>query len=136
MKKFLLPLAPLLAAPLAAHAELQNLTDEDLSAIHAQGLYSLKAGTLDLYTFDTTVIGGYRVGPVQFSTVYNAVNDRNPVLVDAAKGTALNATNLALTPVTVALQAQFATVPFFGSYLSQTFTPVQVIFPPAPVLSM
>ena len=130
MKKFLLPLAPLLAAPLAAHAELQNLTDEDLSAIHAQGLYSLKAGTLDLYTFDTTVIGGYGVGPIQFSDVYGAVYGRTPGLVDAAKDAALNTTNLALTPVTVALQAQFATVPVFGTYLSNTFTPVKVVFTP------
>lgn len=136
MKKFLLPLAPLLAAPLAAHAELQNLTDEDLSAIHAQGLYSLKAGTLNLYTVDTTVIGGYGVGPVQFSSIYGAVNSFNPGLVSAAKGAALNTTNLALAPVNVALQAQFATIPFFGDYLSNTFTPVQVVFTPTLVVPM
>ena len=128
MKKFLLPLAPLLAPPLAAHAELQNLADEDLSAIHAQGFYSLKAGTLNLYTVDTTSIGGYRVGPVQFSSIYGAAYERNPDLVDATKGAALNAANVALAPVNVALQAQFATIPIFGDYLSQTFTPVRIDF--------
>lgn len=103
MKKALFSLASLLMAPLAAQAELQSLADEDLSAVHAQGLYSLKAGNLDLYTVDTTVLGGYRVGPVQFSSLYNAVNDRNPEFVDATRGAALNAANAALAPANVAL---------------------------------
>lgn len=128
MKKFLLPLAPLLATPLAAHAELQNLADEELSAIHAQGLYSLKAGTLNLYTFDTASLGGYGVGPVQFSSIYSTVYDRNPERVDAARDAVLTTTNLALAPVNAALQVQFATVPVFGDYLSQTFTPVRIDF--------
>lgn len=131
MKKFLIPLVPLLASPLAAQAELQNLADEDLAAIHGQGSYSLKAGQLNLYTLDASVLGGYGVGPVRFSSVYEAVNDRNPGLVDTARETALNAGNAALAPVNVALQAQFATIPVFGTYLSQTFTPVRFTFTPA-----
>ena len=130
MKKALFSLASLLMAPLAAQAELQSLADEDLSAVHAQGLYSLKAGNLDLYTVDTTVLGGYRVGPVQFSSLYNAVNDRNPEFVDATRGAALNAANAALAPANVALRAQFATIPLVGDYLSETFTPVRFTFTP------
>lgn len=132
MKKFLIPFAPLLATPLAAQAELQNLADEDLSAIHAQGLYSLKAGQLNLYTVDTTELGGYRVGPVQLSSIYETVSARSPGLVDAVTETAVSAGNTALAPVNVTLKAQFATIPVFGNYLSEAFTPVRVDFTPSP----
>lgn len=129
MKQFLISLAaPLLAAPLAAQAALQPLDDDSLSAIHAQGFYTLRAGTVDLYTLDTATIGAYRVGGLTFSTVYQAAYGRAPGVIDTAKDTALEATNAALVPVTVSLRAQFATIPFVGDALAEMYTPVSVEF--------
>ncbi len=131
MKLNLLPFsAALLALPVVAQAHMETLSDEDLSAVHGQGSYTLKAGTLGLYTLNTADVGAYTVGPVPLSSVYTAINDWNPGLVSTVKTQSLTAANTALTPVTVALQAQFATVPIFGSYLSAAFTPVKVVFSP------
>ena len=131
MKKFLLPLtAPLLAAPLAAQAALQPLDDDSLSAVHAQGFYTLRAGELDLHTLDTTTIGARNVRGVEFSTVYQAAYSRAPNVIDTAKDTALETTNAALVPVTVSLRAQFALIPIVGDALAAQYTPVKVEFSP------
>jgi hypothetical protein len=127
VKPYLLSLAAsLLAAPLAVQAQMEMLSDDDLSAIHGEGIYTLKAGTLSLYSVNTADIGAYSVGPIQLSAVYDVIDSRNPALVDAVKTQSLNAANTALTPVTVGLRAQFATIPVFGDYLSDTFTPVKI----------
>ncbi|MDY6955839.1 MAG: hypothetical protein SVO96_03045 [Pseudomonadota bacterium] len=131
MKQFLIPLAaPLLASPLAAQAALQPLDDDSLSAVHAQGFYTLRAGELDLYTLDTTTIGAHSVRGVEFSTVYQAAYSRAPGVIDTAKDTALETTNAALVPVTVSLRAQFATIPFVGEALAARYTPVKVEYSP------
>jgi hypothetical protein len=109
---------------------METLSDEDLSAVHGQGSYTLKAGTVGLYTLDTADVGAHTVGPVPLSSVYAAINGWNSSLVSTVKSQSLTAANIALTPVTVALQAQFATIPVFGSTLSATFTPVKVVFSP------
>ena len=119
MKPYLLSLAAsLLAAPLAVQAQMEMLSDDDLSAIHGEGIYTLKAGTVSLYSVDMADIGSYTVGAVPLSAVYNGIYDRKPALVDTVKAQSLNAANTALTPVTVGLRAQFATIPVFGDYLS------------------
>jgi hypothetical protein len=129
VKPSLLSLAAgLLAAPLAVQAQMEMLSDDALSAIHGEGIYTLKAGTLSLYSVDTADIGAYTIGPIPLSAVYGVINDRRPILVDAVKTQSLVAANTALTPVTVGLQAQFATIPVFGSSLSATFTPVEISF--------
>ncbi len=131
MKLNLLPLsAVFLVMPLVAQAHMEALSDEDLSAVHGEGIYTLKAGTVSLYTLDTADIGAYAVGSVPLSSIYAGINTRNPALVSKVKDQSLAAANTALAPVTAALQAQFATVPIFGSYLSATFTPVKVVFSP------
>lgn len=131
MKPYLLSLAAsLLAAPLAVQAQMEMLSDDDLSAIHGEGIYTLKAGTVSLYSIDTADIGSYAVGPIPLSAVYNGIYSRNPELVNTVKAQSLTAANNALTPVTVGLRAQFATIPVFGSYLSDTFTPVEITFAP------
>lgn len=129
MKPYLLSLAAsLLAAPLAVQAQMEMLSDDDLSAIHGEGIYTLKAGTVDLYSVDMADIGSYTVGTVPLSTVYSGIYGRNSTLVDAVKEQSLAAANTALTPVTLGLRAQFATIPVFGDYLSDTFTPVKIYF--------
>lgn len=131
MKPYLLGLAAgLLAAPLAVQAQMKMLSDDALADIHGEGVYTLKAGTLSLYSVDMSDIGSQVVGPIPLSAVYDGINSRNPALVDAVKTQSLNAANTALTPVTVGLRAQFATIPVFGSYLSDTFTPVKITFTP------
>ena len=130
MKPYLLSLAAsLLAAPLAVQAQMEMLSDDDLSAIHGEGIYTLKAGTVDLYSVDMADIGSYTVGTVPLSAVYSGIYSRNSTLVDAVKTQSLNAANAALVPVNVGLRAQFATIPVFGSYLTDTFTPVEIIGP-------
>ena len=129
MKPYLLSLAAsLLAAPLAVQAQMEMLSDNDLSAIHGEGIYTLKAGTVDLYSVDMADIGSYTVGAVPLASIYNGIHDRKPLVVETAKTQALAAANAALTPVTLGLQAQFATIPVFGDYLSDTFTPVKIYF--------
>lgn len=131
MKPYLLSLAAsLLAAPLAVQAQMEMLSDDDLSAIHGEGIYTLKAGTVDLYSVDMADIGSYTIGAVPLASIYNGIYDRKPALVDTVKAQSLNAANTALTPVTVGLRAQFATIPVFGDYLSTTFTPVEISFTP------
>ena len=129
MKPYLLSLAAsLLAAPLAVQAQMEMLSDDDLSAIHGEGIYTLKAGTVSLYSVDTADIGSYTVGAVPLASIYNGLYDRKPLAVETAKTQALTAANAALTPVNVGLRAQFAAIPVFGGYLSDTFTPVQITF--------
>lgn len=129
MKPYLLSLAAsLLAAPLAVQAQMEMLSDDDLSAIHGEGIYTLKAGNVSLYSVDTADIGNYTVGAVPLSAVYSGIYGRKPTLVDTAKTQSFNAANTALTSVTLGLRAQFATIPVFGGYLSDTFTPVQITF--------
>ena len=129
MKPYLLSLAAsLLAAPLAVQAQMEMLSDDDLSAIHGEGIYTLKAGTVDLYSVDMADIGSYTVGAVPLASIYNGIYDRKPALVDTVKAQSFNAANTALTSVTLGLRAQFATIPVFGGYLSDTFTPVQITF--------
>ncbi len=131
MKPYLLSLAAsLLAAPLAVQAQMEMLSDDDLSAIHGEGIYTLKAGTVSLYSVDTADIGSYTVGTVPLSAVYSGIYGRKPALVDTVKEQSLAAANTALTPVTLGLRAQFATIPVFGDYLSDTFTPVRITFEP------
>jgi hypothetical protein len=129
VKPYLLSLAAgLLAAPLAVQAQMEMLSDADLSAIHGEGIYTLKAGTLSLYSVDMADIGSHTVGTVPLSAVYGGIYGRKPALVDTVKTQSLNAANAALVPVTVGLRAQFATIPVFGDYLSDTFTPVAITF--------
>ena len=130
MKRNLLPLsAAFLVLPVVAQAHMEVLSDDDLSAVHGQGSYTLMAGTVSLYTLNTADIGAYSIGPVQFSSIYNGVNTWSPTLVETVKGQSLSAANTALEPVTVALRAQFSTVPVLGDYLSATFTPVKISGP-------
>ena len=127
MKPYLLSLAAsLLAAPLAVQAQMEMLSDDDLSAIHGEGIYTLKAGTVSLYSVDTSVIGAFTIGPIPLSAIYSGIYGRNPTLVDAVNTQSLNAINTALTPVTIGLRAQFATIPLFGPYLSNQYTPVRI----------
>jgi len=132
VKPYLLSLAAsLLAAPLAVQAQMEMLSDDDLSAIHGEGIYTLKAGTVSLYSVDTADIRSYTVGAVPLSAVYGGIYGRKHDLVNAVKEQSLNAANTALTPVTLGLRAQFATIPVFGGYLSDTFTPVRITFDPS-----
>jgi hypothetical protein len=131
MKPYLLSLAAsLLAAPLAVQAQMEMLSDDDLSAIHGEGIYTLKAGTVSLYSVDMADIGSYTVGTIPLSAVYSGVHGRMPGLVEAVKEQSLTAANTALTPVTVGLQAQFATIPVIGDNLSATLTPVKIYITP------
>ena len=127
MKPYLLSLAAsLLAAPLAVQAQMEMLSDDDLSAIHGEGIYTLKAGNVSLYSVDMQDVGEHTVGPVPLYEIYDRIYQRNSFFVDVVTYQAINAANTALKPVTLGLRAQFATIPFFGDILSNKYTPVRI----------
>jgi hypothetical protein len=135
MNKFrtLVGLTALAFLPIAAQAEMSMMTYDELAAVEGQaGQYSVSAGSIDLFTFNTAMLGGLSVGPIALSGVYGAVNTRAPNLVPTARDRGLTLVNgVILPPVNAAVRTTLiASIPIFGSTVADMVTPIGVTFTP------
>ncbi len=130
MKRFrtLLTLSALALLPIAAQAEMKTMNLDELAAIEGQaGKYSLSAGSISLFTFDTAVLAATPAGPV-----YQAVNTRKPGLVPGVRDKGLTVVNgVVLPPVNAAVRATLvSSIPIFGNTVADLVTPIGVGFTP------
>lgn len=130
MKRFrtLLTLSALALLPIAAQAEMKTMNLDELAAIEGQaGKYSLSAGSISLFTFDTAVLAATPAGPV-----YQAVNTRKPGLVPGVRDKGLTVVNgVVLPPVNAAVRTTLVTsIPIFGGAVADLVTPIGVGFTP------
>lgn len=130
MKRFrtLLTLSALAMLPLAAQAEMKAMNLDELAAIDGQaGIYSLNAGSISLYTFDTAVLAATPAAPV-----YLAVSTRKPGLVPGVRDKGLTLVNgVVLPPVNTAIRTTLITsIPFFGDDVADMVTPIKINFTP------
>ncbi len=129
MKNFrtLLGLAAIALLPLAAQAEMKAMSLDELAAVEAQGRYSLSAGSLSLFTFDTATLAA-----TPASGVYQLVNARAPNLVPTVRDRGLTVVNeVVLPPVNVAVRTTLiASIPIFGSTVADMVTPIGISFTP------
>ena len=129
MKTFrtLLGLTAIALLPVAAQAEMTAMSSSELSAVEAQGVYSLSAGSISLYTFNTAVLAA-----TPASSVYTAVNTRKPGLVPGVRDKGLTLVNgVVLPPVNAAVRTTLiASIPLFGSTVADLVTPIGISFTP------
>ena len=129
MKPFrtMMTLCALAVLPLAAQAEMKAMNLDELAAIDGQaGKYTVSAGSISLYTFDTAVLAATPAAPI-----YQVVNTRKPGLVPGVRDKGLTAVDLALAPVNAAVRTTIITsVPFFGSTIADMVTPIRINFTP------
>ncbi len=129
MKNFrtLLGLTAMVLLPMAAQADMKAMSLDELSAVEAQGRYSLSAGSLSLFTFDTAVLAA-----TPASGVYQLVNTRAPNLVPTVRDRGLTVVNgVVLPPVNAAVRTTLiASIPIFGSTVADMVTPIGVSFTP------
>lgn len=129
MKNFrtLLGLTAMVLLPMAAQADMKAMSLDELSAVEAQGRYSLSAGSISLYTFDTAVLAA-----TPASGVYQLVNTRAPNLVPTVRDRGLTVVNdVVLPPVNVAVRTTLiASIPIFGSTVADMVTPIGISFTP------
>jgi hypothetical protein len=129
MKKFrtLLGFTAIALLPLAAQAEMKAMSLDELSAVEAQGRYSLSAGSLSLFTFDTAVLAA-----TPASGAYQLVNTRAPNLVPTVRDRGLTVVNeVVLPPVNAAVRTTLiASIPIFGSTVADMVTPIGISFTP------
>jgi hypothetical protein len=128
MKNFrtLLGLTAMVLLPMAAQAEMKTMSADELSAVEGQsGKYSLSAGNMSLFTFDTAVLAA-----TPASGVYALVNTKAPALIPKVRTTGLATVNTALAPVSASLSAQLQTIPFIGGSLASAYTPITVGYTP------
>ena len=132
MKKFttLLGLSALIVLPMAAQADMKTMSSDELAAVEGQsGKYSINAGSMSLYTFDTAVLAA-AVAATPASGAYALVNTKAPNLIPTVRTTGLATVNTALAPVSASLAAQLNTIPFIGSSLASAYTPISVSYSP------
>jgi hypothetical protein len=128
MKNFrtLLGLTAMVLLPMAAQADMKAMSADELSAVEGQsGKYSLTAGTMSLFTFDTAVLAA-----TPASGVYALVNTKAPTLIPNVRTKGLATVNTALAPVSASLAAQLQTIPFIGGSLASAYTPISVGYTP------
>jgi len=129
MKNFrtLLGLTAMALLPMAAQADMKAMSLDELSAVEAQGRYSLSAGSLSLFTFDTAVLAA-----TPASGVYQLVNTRAPNLVPTVRDRGLTVVNgVVLPPVNAAVRTTLiASIPIFGSTVADMVTPIGISFTP------
>ncbi len=129
MKNFrtLLGLTAMVLLPMAAQADMKAMSLDELSAVEAQGRYSLSAGSPSLFTFDTAVLAA-----TPASGVYQLVNTRAPNLVPTVRDRGLTVVNgVVLPPVNAAVRTTLiASIPIFGSTVADMVTPIGVSFTP------
>jgi len=129
MKKFrtLLGFTAIALLPLAAQAEMKAMSLDELAAVEAQGRYSLSAGSLSLFTFDTAVLAA-----TPASGAYQLVNTRAPNLVPTVRDRGLTVVNeVVLPPVNAAVRTTLiASIPIFGSTVADMVTPIGISFTP------
>ena len=130
MKNFrtLLGLTAIALLPMAAQADMKAMSADELSAVEGQsGIYSLSAGSISLYTFDTAMLAA-----MPASSVYTAVNTRKPGLVPGVRDKGLTLVNgVVLPPVNAAVRTTLiASIPLFGSTVADMVTPIGINFTP------
>lgn len=129
MKNFrtLLGLTAMVLLPMAAQADMKAMSLDELSAVEAQGRYSLSAGSISLYTFDTAVLAA-----TPASGVYQLVSTKKPNLVPAVRDRGLTVVNgVVLPPVNAAVRTTLiASIPIFGSTVADMVTPIGISFTP------
>ena len=129
MKNFrtLLGLTAMVLLPMAAQADMKAMSLDELSAVEAQGRYSLSAGSISLYTFDTAVLAA-----TPASGVYQLVSTKKPNLVPTVRDTGLTVVNdVVLPPVNAAVRTTLiSSIPIFGSTVADMVTPIGIIFTP------
>lgn len=130
MKNFrtLLGLTAMVLLPIAAHADMKAMSADELAAVEAQaGKYSLSAGSISLFTFDTAVLAA-----TPASGAYQLINTRKPGLVPGVRDKGLTVVNdVVLPPVNVAVRTTLiSSIPLFGSTVADMVTPIHVGFTP------
>lgn len=129
MKNFrtLLGLTAMVLLPMAAQADMKAMSLDELSAVEAQGRYSLSAGSISLYTFDTAVLAA-----TPASGVYQLVSTKKPNLVPTVRDRGLTVVNdVVLPPVNAAVRTTLiASIPVFGSTVADMVTPIGISFTP------
>ncbi len=129
MKKFstLLGFTAIALLPLVAQADMKTMSNDELAAVEAQGRYSISAGSLSLFTFDTAVLAA-----TPANGVYQLVNARAPNLVPTVRDRGLTVVNeVVLPPVNVAVRTTLiASIPIFGSTVADMVTPIGISFTP------
>ena len=129
MKNFrtLLGLTAIALLPLAAQAEMKAMSSDELAAVEAQGRYSLSAGSLSLFTFDTAVLAA-----TPASGVYQLVSTKKPNLVPTVRDRGLTAVNDVVLPtVNAAVRTTLiSSIPLFGSTVADMVTPIKISFTP------
>lgn len=129
MKNFrtLLGLTAIALLPMAAQAGMTTMSSDELAAVEAQGRYSLSAGSLSLFTFDTAVLAA-----TPAYGAYQLVSTRAPNLVPSVRDRGLTAVNgVVLPPVNAAVRATLITsIPIFGSTVADMVTPIGISFTP------
>lgn len=122
-----LGLAALVMLPMTAQAELKAMSLSELAAVEAQGRYSISAGSMSLFTFDTAVLAA-----TPASGAYQLVNARAPNLVPTVRDRGLTAVNDVVLPtVNMAIRTTLiSSIPVFGSTVADMFTPIAVTFTP------
>jgi hypothetical protein len=128
MKNFrtLLGLTAMVLLPMAAQADMKAMSADELSAVEGQsGKYSLTAGTMSLFTFDTAVLAA-----TPAYGAYTLVTAKAPTLIPNVRTKGLATVNTALAPVSASLAAQLQTIPFIGSSLASAYTPITVGYTP------
>ena len=124
----LLTLSALAVLPLAAQAEMKAMNADEMAAIDGQaGKYTVNAGSISLFTFDTAVLAATPAAPV-----YQAVNTRKPGLVPGVRDKGLTVVNgVVLPPVNAAVRTTLVTsIPIFGSAVADLVTPIGIGFTP------
>ncbi|MGB5234254.1 MAG: hypothetical protein WBN85_03640 [Candidatus Macondimonas sp.] len=129
MKNFrtLLGLTAMVLLPMAAQADMKAMSLDELSAVEAQGRYSLSAGSISLYTFDTAVLAA-----TPASGVYQLVSTKKPNLVPTVRDRGLTVVNdVVLPPVNAAVRTTLiSSIPIFGSTVADMVTPIGISFTP------
>lgn len=129
MKNFrtLLGLTAMVLLPMAAQADMKAMSLDELSAVEAQGRYSLSAGSISLFTFDTAVLAA-----TPASGVYQLVSTKKPNLVPTVRDRGLTVVNdVVLPPVNAAVRTTLiASIPVFGSTVADMVTPIGISFTP------
>lgn len=130
MKNFrtLLGFTAIALLPLVAQADMKVMSADELAAVEAQaGKYSLSAGSLSLFTFDTAVLAA-----TPASGAYQLVNTRAPNLVPTVRDKGLTVVNgVVLPPVNAAVRTTLITsIPIFGSAVADMVTPIGISFTP------
>jgi hypothetical protein len=130
MKNFrtLLGLTAMVLLPMAAQADMKVMSLDELAAVEAQaGKYSLAAGSISLYTFDTAVLAA-----TPASGVYQLVSTKKPNLVPTVRDKGLTVVNDKVLPtVDIAVRTTLiSSIPFVGTTVADMVTPIKINFTP------